>query len=249
VLESLSVVIVVVRTVVNSRCETPPPPLPHTRRSCADDRMCQGWRSHQHGDVEDALYSADREVRKCSEWLGSFQAGPLTVNPAIVLILSAGQQRRRNVGQVQQATTARRQPAWLNRMPALVRQENLRPVATQASLILELEGIVAKAQRGGRSYRSREAKGGIVMRYVPGGAEIQFGATTFGGRSHTEIARLIAFDHGWKLHGDQIIDENQVVVTDTLEEFGTKSAVAGLVRPHGSGDQLASLWKHDGFQR
>src|SRR3546814_9794429 len=41
------------------------PPLPHTRRSCADDRMCQGWRSHQRGDVEDALYSADREVRHC----------------------------------------------------------------------------------------------------------------------------------------------------------------------------------------
>jgi hypothetical protein len=47
-----------------------------------------------------------------------------------------------------------------------------------------------------------------VTGYVPRGAEIQVGVTTFVGRSHTEIARLIAFDHGWKLHGDQIIDEN-----------------------------------------
>ena len=36
-----------------------------------------------------------------------------------------------------------------------------------------------------------------MTRYVSGVAEIQVGATTFVGRSHTEIARLIAFDHGW----------------------------------------------------
>jgi hypothetical protein len=36
----------VVRTVVGSRCETAAPSLPHTRRSCADDRMRHGWRSH-----------------------------------------------------------------------------------------------------------------------------------------------------------------------------------------------------------
>jgi len=33
---SPTVVIVVVRTVVRPRCETAAPPLPHTRRSCAD---------------------------------------------------------------------------------------------------------------------------------------------------------------------------------------------------------------------
>ena len=61
-----AVVIVVVRSVVSSRFETAAfPPLPHTRRSCPDDRMCQGWRSHQRGDVEDALYAADRAVRQC----------------------------------------------------------------------------------------------------------------------------------------------------------------------------------------
>ena len=76
-LSSPTVVIVVLSTVVRSRCETAAlPPLPHTRRSCADDRMCQGWRSHQRGDVEDALYSADREVRHCGmRWLGNFEAG------------------------------------------------------------------------------------------------------------------------------------------------------------------------------
>ena len=76
-LSSPTVVIVVLSTVVRSWCETAVlPPLPHTRRSCADDRMCQGWRSHQRGDVEDALYSADREVRHCGmRWLGNFEAG------------------------------------------------------------------------------------------------------------------------------------------------------------------------------
>ena len=35
-------------------------PLPlYTQRSAPHDRICQGWRSHQRGDVEDALYSAD----------------------------------------------------------------------------------------------------------------------------------------------------------------------------------------------
>jgi hypothetical protein len=60
------------------------------------------------------------------------------------------------------------------------------------------------------------------MRYVPGGAEIQVGATTFVGRSHTEIARLIAFDHGWKLYGDHVVDEQGVVVAYTLEELAEK---------------------------
>jgi hypothetical protein len=52
---------------------------------------------------------------------------------------------------------------------------------------------------------------------VPGGAEIQVGLTTFAERSHTEIARLIAFDHGWKLCGDQIIEDDEVVVAGMQE--------------------------------
>jgi hypothetical protein len=60
------------------------------------------------------------------------------------------------------------------------------------------------------------------MRYEPGGAEIQVGVTTFVGRSHTEIARLIAFDHKWRIFGDQIIEPNGSVVADTLEEAACK---------------------------
>jgi hypothetical protein len=80
------------------------------------------------------------------------------------------------------------------------------------------------------------------MRYVPGGAEIQFGATTFAGRSHTEIARLIAFDHGWKLHGDQIIDQSEVIVTDTLEELARRALSLGWFDPTGAGIN----WHHFG---
>jgi hypothetical protein len=74
-----------------------------------------------------------------------------------------------------------------------------------------------------------------VTRYVPGGADIQVGVTTFAGRSHTEIARLIAFDHGWKLRGDQIIDENEVVIADTLEELARKALLLGWFDPTGAG--------------
>ncbi|MEB3063271.1 hypothetical protein [[Mycobacterium] zoologicum] len=72
------------------------------------------------------------------------------------------------------------------------------------------------------------------MRNVPGGAEIQVGVTTFVGRSHTEIARLIAFDHGWKLVGDQVIDADGVVVAQTLEELGRKTLAMGWFHPSGA---------------
>jgi hypothetical protein len=62
-----------------------------------------------------------------------------------------------------------------------------------------------------------------MTRHVLGGAEIQVGITTFVGRSHTEIARLIAFDHGWKLYGDQVIDKYQEVVAHTLEDLARKA--------------------------
>ena len=74
-----------------------------------------------------------------------------------------------------------------------------------------------------------------MTRYVRGGAAIQVGATTFVGRSHTEIARLIAFDHGWKLRGDQLIDENEVVIADTLEELARKALSLGWFDPTGVG--------------
>lgn len=80
------------------------------------------------------------------------------------------------------------------------------------------------------------------MRYEPGGAEIQVGVTTFVGRSHTEIARLIAFDHKWRIFGDQIIEPNGSVVADTLEEAACKMLALGWFEPSG-----ASInWHHFG---
>jgi hypothetical protein len=85
--------------------------------------------------------------------------------------------------------------------------------------------MIAQARR--RNSIRPAKQGVIVTRYVPGGAEIQVGVTTFVGRSHTEIARLIASDHGWKLYGDQIIDENEEVVASSLEELARKALALG----------------------
>src|SRR5271169_6754051 len=54
--------------------------------SCPDARMCQGWRSHQRGDVEDALYAADREVSSAAPSLGA----PRCAKIGRWLLLSAG---------------------------------------------------------------------------------------------------------------------------------------------------------------
>jgi hypothetical protein len=84
-----------------------------------------------------------------------------------------------------------------------------------------------------------------VTRYAPRGAEIQIVVTTFVGRSHTEIARLIAFDHRWKLHGDQIIDENEVVIADTLEDLARKALSPGWFDPTAAGIN----WQHFGGEQ
>lgn len=47
---------------------------------------------------------------------------------------------------------------------------------------------------------------------------------TFIGRSHTEIARHIAKDHGWLMFGDLILDTNGFIIAETLE-----SAAAGML--------------------
>jgi len=80
------------------------------------------------------------------------------------------------------------------------------------------------------------------MRYEPGGAEIQVGVTTFVGRSHTEIARLIAFDHGWRIVGDQIIEANGSVVADTLEDAARRLLALGWFEPSG----VSINWHHFG---
>ncbi|MGV0737478.1 hypothetical protein ABQF35_11375 [Mycobacterium syngnathidarum] len=81
-----------------------------------------------------------------------------------------------------------------------------------------------------------------MTRYVPGGAEIQVGVTTFVGRSHTEIARLIAFDHGWRLYGDKVIEASGATVANTLEEAARKMLVLDWFDPSGSG----IFWHHFG---
>jgi DNA-binding transcriptional regulator YhcF (GntR family) len=103
-----------------------------------------------------------------------------------------------------------------------------RMTVRQAVQELRSEGLV----------HSEHGRGVFVRpnpRYVPGGAEIQVGVTTFVGRSHTELARLIAYDHGWRLFGDQIIDEDEVVVADTLEELARKALALGWYDPTGAG--------------
>ena len=40
---------------------------------------------------------------------------------------------------------------------------------------------------------------------------------TFEGRSHTEIARLIAKDHGWLIFGDMLLATDGLVIADSLE--------------------------------
>jgi len=70
-------------------------------------------------------------------------------------------------------------------------------------------------------------------RWVEEGSEIQIGLTTFVGRSHTEIARLIANDHGWRIRGDEIIEPGGQVVTSNLEELARRALALGWFEPSG----------------
>jgi hypothetical protein len=77
---SPTVVIVVVGTVVSSRCETLTlPPLPYARRSCADDRIChQGWQGYGVATSKTPFTQSIGKSDKAA-WgrLGNFQAGRL----------------------------------------------------------------------------------------------------------------------------------------------------------------------------
>lgn len=66
------------------------------------------------------------------------------------------------------------------------------------------------------------------------GEEIQTCLTTFVGRSHTELARLIAKDHEWKLLGDSIVESDGAVVTSNLEELATKALKLDWFHPSGA---------------
>ena len=87
------------------------------------------------------------------------------------------------------------------------------------------------------------------MRYVSGDAEIQVGVTTFVGRSHTEIARLIAYDRGWKLYGDQILEHRPHPRRPHPRGGCPQDAGTGMVGPLRGFDQLASLRRHQNHQR
>jgi hypothetical protein len=73
-------------------------------------------------------------------------------------------------------------------------------------------------------------------------AEIQVGITTFVGRSHTEMARLIAHDHQWRLLGDQIVEPSGELVANNLEELARKALALGWFDPSGAGIN----WHHFG---
>ncbi|MEU9806885.1 hypothetical protein [Mycobacterium sp. NPDC050853] len=64
--------------------------------------------------------------------------------------------------------------------------------------------------------------------------EMQTCNTTFVGRSHTELARLIAKDHNWKLLGDKVVEADGTVVTANLEELATKGLKLDWFHPTGS---------------
>jgi hypothetical protein len=67
--------------------------------------------------------------------------------------------------------------------------------------------------------------------------------------STTESARLIACDHGWNLRGDQIIDQNSVVVTETLKDLGRKALSLGWFDPTGAGINWHHFGSTKGFHR
>lgn len=58
--------------------------------------------------------------------------------------------------------------------------------------------------------------------------------TTFVGRSHTELARLIAKDHDWMLLGDKVVEADGTVVTANLEELATKALKLDWFHPTGA---------------
>lgn len=74
------------------------------------------------------------------------------------------------------------------------------------------------------------------------GQDVQACATTFVGRSHTELARLIAKDHNWQLLGDAIIEPDGTIVTANLEELALKALKLDWFHPSG----VHINWHHFG---
>ena len=100
---------------------------------------------------------------------------------AAMLALSKQRQLRR----LQAARPNRLPPCWADKIRVRRCSGIIHNGTTKISLRANVAGSSGLAEQGG-----------FVTVHVPRGAEIQVGATTFVGRSHTEMARLIAFDHG-----------------------------------------------------
>lgn len=58
--------------------------------------------------------------------------------------------------------------------------------------------------------------------------------TTFQGRSHTEIARAIAKDHGWMFLGDSLVSGDGLVIADTIEKAAEVMLSLGWFDPSGA---------------
>ncbi len=56
---------------------------------------------------------------------------------------------------------------------------------------------------------------------------------TFDGRSHTEIARFIAKDHGWLMFGDMLLAPDGQVIADTLESAAAAMLALNWFHPSG----------------
>lgn len=81
-----------------------------------------------------------------------------------------------------------------------------------------------------RLVRSVHGRGVFVERLqrIDGvGSEIQAGLALFSGRSHTEIARLIAHENGWRLAGENIIEPAGEVVATNIEELARRALALG----------------------
>ncbi|WP_338760240.1 hypothetical protein V7968_31450 [Nocardia vulneris] len=69
---------------------------------------------------------------------------------------------------------------------------------------------------------------------VDGLDSVQTGTHLFPGRSHTEIVRIIAMFHEWRVSGDQLAAPDGMVVAPNLESAGIAMAAMGWFLADGS---------------
>lgn len=66
------------------------------------------------------------------------------------------------------------------------------------------------------------------------GSQIQAGLSLFPGRSHTEIARLIAHQNGWRLAGDSVVEPAGELVATNIEELARRALALGWFETDGT---------------